>query len=178
MDDNTTSPAASGQHSRRDTVAGRLTGELPTTATPQTSTGRQHTTPAPPGNGVWSPPAATEQADTPRRTRVDLTRRNSADTARTSRYAPREARPRTSDETGDDDVPAGLEAFDLGSVPASVTPPTTWRRAAWFATASSGGVAGLLLAGAFLLGQQPGQQQGHGEHSYLERNDNAPLVAQ
>lgn len=36
------------------------------------------------------------------------------------------------------DAPAtGLAKFDLGSIPASVTPPRTWRHAAWFAVAAS-----------------------------------------
>lgn len=36
------------------------------------------------------------------------------------------------------DAPAtGLAKFDLGSIPASVTPPRTWRRAAYFAVAAS-----------------------------------------
>ncbi|WP_326568191.1 hypothetical protein VSH64_41535 [Amycolatopsis rhabdoformis] len=47
----------------------------------------------------------------------------------------------------------GLGKFDLGSVPASVTPPKTWRKAAWFATGASGAVVvGLLFAGTFLVG--------------------------
>lgn len=47
----------------------------------------------------------------------------------------------------------GLGTFDLGSVPASVTPPKTWRKAAWFATGASGAVVvGLLFAGTFLVG--------------------------
>jgi hypothetical protein len=49
---------------------------------------------------------------------------------------------------------SGLGTFDLGSVPASVTPPRSWRRAAWFATASSGGVVvALLFAGSALVGK-------------------------
>ncbi|SDP90923.1 hypothetical protein SAMN05192558_12251 [Actinokineospora alba] len=36
------------------------------------------------------------------------------------------------------DAPAtGLAKFDLGSIPASVTPPRTWRHAAWFAVAAT-----------------------------------------
>ncbi|WP_436492307.1 hypothetical protein [Actinokineospora sp. HUAS TT18] len=36
------------------------------------------------------------------------------------------------------DAPAtGLAKFDLGSIPASVTPPRSWRHAAWFAVAAS-----------------------------------------
>ncbi|MDT7724406.1 MAG: hypothetical protein QOI21_982 [Actinomycetota bacterium] len=47
----------------------------------------------------------------------------------------------------------GLGTFDLGSVPASVTPPKTWRKAAWFASLSSGGVVvALLFAGSFMVG--------------------------
>jgi hypothetical protein len=47
----------------------------------------------------------------------------------------------------------GLRTFDLGSVPASVTPPKTWKKAAWFAALSSGGViVALLFAGSVLDG--------------------------
>src|SRR5690606_6984515 len=50
----------------------------------------------------------------------------------------------------------GLSKFDLGNVPASVTPPRSWRKAAWFATMSSCGVAvALVLAGSYLVSQQP-----------------------
>src|SRR4051812_33219903 len=35
---------------------------------------------------------------------------------------------------------SGLRKFNIGLVPASVTPPRTWKRAAWFAVASSLGV--------------------------------------
>ncbi|NUT47951.1 MAG: hypothetical protein HOV94_11670, partial [Saccharothrix sp.] len=34
----------------------------------------------------------------------------------------------------------GLRKFNIGLVPASVTPPRTWRLAAWFAVLSSAGV--------------------------------------
>ncbi|WP_160148733.1 hypothetical protein [Amycolatopsis alkalitolerans] len=55
----------------------------------------------------------------------------------------------------------GLSSFDLGSVPASVTPPRTWRKAAWFATASSGGVVlALLFAGSALVGKPTPSQAG------------------
>jgi hypothetical protein len=80
----------------------------------------------------------------PQRTRVSLA-------------APNSRRP----EPEDDDVRVyvappedGLGGFDLGSVPASVTPPKTWRKAAWFATGASGAVVvGLLFAGTFLVGK-------------------------
>ncbi|WP_298177145.1 hypothetical protein [Saccharomonospora sp.] len=48
--------------------------------------------------------------------------------------------------------PGGLGKFNLGSVPASVTPPRTWRRAAWFSGAASGAaVVAMLLAGTALV---------------------------
>ncbi|NKQ58153.1 hypothetical protein HFP15_35370 [Amycolatopsis sp. K13G38] len=57
----------------------------------------------------------------------------------------------------------GLSTFDLGSVPASVTPPRSWRKAAWFATASSGGVVvALLFAGSALVGKPSPDQAGGG----------------
>ncbi|MBK1789367.1 hypothetical protein [Prauserella cavernicola] len=56
--------------------------------------------------------------------------------------------------------PDGLGKFDLGSVPASVTPPRSWRKAAWFASISSGGVVvALLVAGTVLVGQPPSDRQ-------------------
>lgn len=68
--------------------------------------------------------------------------------------------PKEKQEQQDDEVRVyaapmldGLGTFDLGSVPASVTPPKTWRKAAWFATGASGAVVvGLLFAGTFLVG--------------------------
>ncbi|WP_434438420.1 hypothetical protein [Lentzea sp. E54] len=47
----------------------------------------------------------------------------------------------------------GLRKFNIGLVPASVTPPGTWRRAAWFAVVSSVLVlVGLSFAAAKLVG--------------------------
>jgi len=49
--------------------------------------------------------------------------------------------------------PRGLRTFDLGSVPASVTPPRTWRKAAWFAIGTSAAVVcGLAVAAVRLVG--------------------------
>ncbi|SDZ06072.1 hypothetical protein SAMN05216215_104475 [Saccharopolyspora shandongensis] len=45
----------------------------------------------------------------------------------------------------------GLHKFDLGMVPASVTPPRTWRQAAWFAIASSAAALGGLMFATTLL---------------------------
>ena len=47
----------------------------------------------------------------------------------------------------------GLRKFNIGLVPASVTPPRTWKRAAWFAVVSSVLVlVGLSIAAAKLVG--------------------------
>lgn len=47
----------------------------------------------------------------------------------------------------------GLRMFDLGAIPASVTPPRTWRRAAWFTiVASAAALLGLLAVGTMLVG--------------------------
>lgn len=49
--------------------------------------------------------------------------------------------------------PTGLRKFDLGTIPASVTPPRTWRRAAWFAVGTSTCVVlGLGFAAYTLVG--------------------------
>ncbi|MBP2322570.1 hypothetical protein JOF56_002955 [Kibdelosporangium banguiense] len=48
----------------------------------------------------------------------------------------------------------GLRKFDLGTIPATVTPPSTWRRAAWFAVGASLLVVfGLMFATASLVGR-------------------------
>lgn len=60
--------------------------------------------------------------------------------------------PRISDSL-DDDEPGGLRCFNIGLVPASVTPPRTWKQAAWFAVLSSAGVLiGLTVVAAKLVG--------------------------
>lgn len=71
--------------------------------------------------------------------------------------------------------PDGLGKFDLGSVPASVTPPRTWRKAAWFAVLSSGGVVvALLVAGSVLVSQPPVHR--HALDSWPDRHGGAPLL--
>jgi hypothetical protein len=46
----------------------------------------------------------------------------------------------------------GLHKFDLGYIPASVTPPRTWRRAAWFTIFSSAAaLVGLLFVTSVLV---------------------------
>lgn len=48
----------------------------------------------------------------------------------------------------------GLRKFDLGNVPASVTPPRSWRKAAWFAVGTSAAVVlGLSIAAVELMGR-------------------------
>lgn len=48
----------------------------------------------------------------------------------------------------------GLRKFDLGTVPASVTPPRSWRKAAWFAVGTSAAVIlGLTVATTELMGR-------------------------
>lgn len=96
------------------------------------------------GDSVFSP--AHEQLPVAQRTKVTLT------PARTDDVRVHLGPART-----------GLDTFDLGSVPASVTPPRSWRRAAWFATASSGGVVvALLFAGSALVGKPPSNPAGGG----------------
>ncbi|HEY4459690.1 MAG TPA: hypothetical protein VGN81_35585, partial [Pseudonocardiaceae bacterium] len=63
----------------------------------------------------------------------------------------------TSDEASPDLVidtgPMGLHKFDLGYIPASVTPPRTWRRAAWFTIfCSAAALVGLLFVTSELVG--------------------------
>ncbi|WP_158844664.1 hypothetical protein [Saccharothrix deserti] len=55
----------------------------------------------------------------------------------------------------------GLRKFNIGLVPASVTPPRTWKRAAWFTVLSSAGVlVGLAIAAAKLVGSNPVERIG------------------
>ncbi|WP_433265654.1 hypothetical protein ACQPZF_38555 [Actinosynnema sp. CS-041913] len=59
---------------------------------------------------------------------------------------------RTRDPLVDTDA-MGLRNFNIGLVPASVTPPVTWQRAAWFAVLSSAAVLiGLAFAASKLVG--------------------------
>ncbi|MFC6089603.1 hypothetical protein [Saccharothrix lopnurensis] len=59
---------------------------------------------------------------------------------------------RARDPLADSDA-VGLRKFNIGLVPASATPPGTWKRAAWFAVLSSAAVlVGLALAAAELVG--------------------------
>jgi hypothetical protein len=55
--------------------------------------------------------------------------------------------------------PTGLRKFDLGTIPASVTPPGTWRRAAWFAVGTAVFVVLALGFAAFRLVGNPRRTQ-------------------
>ncbi|WP_236725207.1 hypothetical protein [Amycolatopsis orientalis] len=102
-----------------------------------------------------APPSVEERrAKAAQRTKVTLTA-----------PAPRRPEPVETDDVRVYLAPSldGLSTFDLGSVPASVTPPKTWRKAAWFAAAASAlVVVGLLFAGSFLVGKPLPEQQSQG----------------
>jgi hypothetical protein len=52
-----------------------------------------------------------------------------------------------------DTISTGLRKFNIGTVPASVTPPSTWRQAAGFsAAASAAALAGLVLLAVAVAG--------------------------
>jgi hypothetical protein len=69
-----------------------------------------------------------------------------------ARAGERRERPRPRDPLADTDA-LGLRKFNIGLVPASVTPPRTWKRAAWFAVLSSVAVlVGLGFAAMVLVG--------------------------
>ena len=52
-----------------------------------------------------------------------------------------------------DTGPIGLKSFNLGNVPASVTPPRSWRRAAWFMIfASVAALVGLVCVTTTMVG--------------------------
>lgn len=106
----------------------------------------------------------------PARLATEERREKTAKRTKVTLTAPSPRRPEPVETDEDDDVRVylaplldGLSTFDLGSVPASVTPPKTWRKAAWFAAASSAlVVVGLLFAGSFLVGKPAPAQQSQG----------------
>lgn len=76
----------------------------------------------------------------------------------------------------------GLRKFNIGTVPASVTPPTTWRRAAWFSVlASAGALAGLISLSIALAGPPKSTEQiglpgipGNAPQFPFDKQDNPP----
>lgn len=164
---------------------GHLAGELPAIPAPRQQRGARRAGrgdyPASRGELPLPAPPESEPEHAPRRTRISFSELEPAagDTGEQTEQA--DPAGHTEDTESPDagaaeqEPPNGLGMFDLGSVPASVTPPSTWRRAAWFAAASSGGVMGLLFAGTFLLGQQPAQPQAVEQWSYLNRRGGSPM---
>lgn len=74
------------------------------------------------------------------------------------------------------DPTGGLHKFDLGTVPASVTPPRTWRRAAWFAvTSSAAALGGLMVATVALMGSSSTSLQGWGPPDMPRGGEYPPL---
>jgi hypothetical protein len=154
----------SGAHPLAESVSGAL--PLPQPSLPQPRDRR----PAPPlfpaSHGSLPVDGALDEVEPvePSRpeTRADLA-------ARRTRVSLATPQPRGADQgvdQEDDDVRIyaappidGLGGFTIGSVPASVTPPKTWKKAAWFATGASGAVVvGLLFAGSYLVGKPPVDQ--------------------
>jgi hypothetical protein len=80
-----------------------------------------------------------------------------ADTVPMSRSAhrgPEPGTPRSAVAYALETPATGLRKFDLGTVPASVTPPRSWRKAAWFAVGTSAAVVlGLTVATVELMGR-------------------------
>lgn len=61
--------------------------------------------------------------------------------------------PSATEASIEDSMPEGLRSFNLGTIPASVTPPKTWRRAAWFSVTSTiAALIGLLSIATMLMG--------------------------
>ncbi|WP_157162890.1 hypothetical protein [Actinoalloteichus spitiensis] len=68
----------------------------------------------------------------------------------------RPSRERPTEADLEDSGPHGLQKFDLGLVPASVTPPRTWRRAAWFTgIATAAALTGLVGMSVALFSPRP-----------------------
>ncbi|GAB3508116.1 hypothetical protein [Amycolatopsis cihanbeyliensis] len=151
-------------------------GELPIVVPeqPTVPTGPAPISPAPPvpPNGAGHEPhpagsAGTENEEpTVRRKRVTLTPRPEAEPATDEESRLYIAPP-----------PDGLSKFDLGSVPASVTPPRSWRKAAWFATASSGGVVVALLFAGSLLVSQPTEPHSQAIDGWPNSSGGQPSVS-
>lgn len=82
------------------------------------------------------------------------------------------------DSFEDTNPAGGLYKFDLGMVPASVTPPPSWRRAAWFAVASSAAtLGGLMFATAAMMGSNTTSIQGLELPSMPRGGEYPPLPA-
>lgn len=100
----------------------------------------------------WPPPAPTPTPPAAQNPAPGRHRRTDTSAAWAQippqRTGPEQSAPRVVIDPLTDTAPVGgLHKFDLGMVPASVTPPPSWRRAAWFAIASSvAALGGLVFA--------------------------------
>ncbi|MFI9814861.1 hypothetical protein [Saccharothrix variisporea] len=140
-------PERSGRHRLEDGAAPWLPlgGELDHAPTPPAPRA------APPGG--TPPPGTPAGHDRPPDDPHDRAPRAAAPHARLMDQPP--AIPAQRDRFADpaDREVLGLGTFNIGLVPASVTPPRTWKRAAWFAVLSSAGVlVGLVVAAIKLVG--------------------------
>ncbi len=149
-----------------DPLASSITGSLPVPG-PEYAASQGELPIGAPAAETAEPQPAGSNEPTVRRTKVSLT-------------APKTEPER---EREDDEArvyvapppPDGLGKFDLGSVPASVTPPPTWRKAAWFASLASGGVVvSLLVAGSVLVSQPQEDQQAI--QGWPDRHGGAPML--
>lgn len=83
------------------------------------------------------------------------------------------------DPLADTNATGGLSKFDLGMVPASVTPPRTWRHAAWFAVMSSAAtLGGLVFATSALVGNNTSAPQHIDLPSMPRAGEYPPLPSQ
>ncbi|XVV03188.1 hypothetical protein ACQPW3_38605 [Actinosynnema sp. CA-248983] len=152
-------PERSGRHRLEDGAAPWLPlgGELDHAAAPPGTP-----TPTPHARPTERPPGTTGPLVTPGPARGGTGPTPAAPIpAQRAQFGPRPVAPKPdrapqgetrAGETGDREL-FGLGNFNIGLVPASVTPPRTWKRAAWFAVLSSAGVlVGLVVAAIKLVG--------------------------
>ncbi|WP_216210341.1 hypothetical protein [Amycolatopsis aidingensis] len=139
-------------------------GELPVVVPEQPTVPTPVTRSAPEAGDLAE--QAGDDAPTVRRKRVTLTPRPEAEPATDEEIRLYVAPP-----------PDGLGKFDLGSVPASVTPPRSWRKAAWFATASSGGVVVALLFAGSLLVSNPSDPETQAIDGWPDSSGGQPSIS-
>lgn len=109
-------------------------------------------------NSAWTPAVRpTEAGRLPSHARIGWAPPPPAlDDTAPQALVPRQREPEAVVYAVPDTPPQGLRKFDLGIVPASVTPPRSWRRAAWFAVGTSAAVVcGLAVAAVRLVGTPP-----------------------
>lgn len=160
-------PERSGRHRLEDGAAPWLPlgGELDHAPAPRAERPPGATAPTPHARPTERPPGTTApaanagastaaapqpsaNAAAPQPSVNAAARQPSASAAPTPAPAPQAAIPAQRDP---DRESFGLGSFNIGLVPASVTPPRTWKRAAWFAVLSSAGVLAALVFAAIKL---------------------------